>query len=82
MCVPGEQISGFLRESDVGPRDEKEMMSLQLSAPVFATPQPSLPVMRQFSPEPTVMMFFAVPGGWTVEAPGPLLPAANTIVSS
>ncbi len=58
------------------------MMSLALSAPVFATAQPSVPVMRQFSDAPTVMMFFAVPGGWTVDAPEPLFPAANTIVSS
>src|SRR6185436_13293348 len=28
------------------------------------------------------MMFLAVPGGWTVEAFGPLFPAAKTIVSS
>src|SRR5574338_663961 len=37
-CVPGATISGFLRPSDVGPRDEKEMMSLALSAPVSAMP--------------------------------------------
>src|SRR5574337_1363495 len=29
-CVPGAMMSGFLRPSDVGPRDEKEMMSLAL----------------------------------------------------
>src|SRR5882672_2806247 len=79
MCVPGAMISGFLRESLVGPREEKLMMSSALSAPVLATAQPSVPVMRQFSEAPTVMMFLAVPGGWTVDAPGPLLPAAKTI---
>ncbi len=39
------------------------MMSFALSAPVLAIAQPSVPVIRQFSEAPTVMMFFAVPGG-------------------
>jgi hypothetical protein len=58
------------------------MRSRRSFAPVLLTPQPSVPVWRLFSDAPTVMMFFAVPGGWTVEAPGPLFPAAKTIVSS
>jgi hypothetical protein len=82
MCVPGAEISGFLRWSEVGPRDEKLMMSSALFAPVLVMPQPSVPVMRQFSPAPTVMMFLAVLGGCTVEVPGPLLPAANTMLIS
>jgi len=56
MCVPGAVMSGFLRWSEHGPREEKLMMSSALSAPVLATPQPSLPVMRQFSLAPTVMI--------------------------
>ena len=32
-CVPGPMMSGFLRPSDVGPRLEKPMISLALSAP-------------------------------------------------
>jgi hypothetical protein len=35
--------SGFFRPSVVGPRLEKEMMSLALSAPVSVMPQPSVP---------------------------------------
>src|SRR6185295_19126013 len=82
MCEPGAQISGFLRESDVGPRELNDERSVALSAAVFAKPQPSVPVGRQFSDAPAVMMFLAVPGGCTVEPVGPSLPAANTIVIS
>ena len=62
MCVPGATTSGFMRPSCVGPRPEKLMMSLALSAPAFVTPQPSVPESRTLSAAPTVITFFAVPG--------------------
>ena len=62
MCVPGATTSGFMRPSWVGPRPEKLMMSLALSAPAFVTPQPSVPESRTLSAAPTVITFFAVPG--------------------
>ena len=43
MCVPGAEMSGFLRPSVQGPRLEKLMMSFALSAPLSAMPQPSFP---------------------------------------
>ena len=64
-----------------GPRLEKPMMSLALSAPVLAMPQPSVPVWRTFSLAPTVMTFLAVAGLLTVFAAEPSLPAAKTTVS-
>ena len=62
MCVPGATRSGFMRPSCVGPRLEKLMMSLALSAPPFETPQPSVPEPRTLSEAPTVITFLAVPG--------------------
>ena len=62
MCVPGATTSGFMRPSCVGPRPEKLMMSLALSAPAFVTPQPSVPESRTLSAAPTVITFLAVPG--------------------
>src|SRR4051812_26784454 len=38
MCVPGARISGFLRPSDVGPRDENVLISLALSAAASVMP--------------------------------------------
>ena len=52
MCVPGATTSGFMRPSCVGPRPEKLMMSLALSAPAFVTPQPSVPESRTLSAAP------------------------------
>src|SRR5262245_36417813 len=43
IWVPGAMISGFLRPSNAGPRDEKPMISFALSAPVSPTPDPSEP---------------------------------------
>ena len=84
MCVPGATMSGLMRPSPpaalTGPRLEKPMMSLALSAPVLPMPQPSFPVWRTFSPAPTVMMFLAVPGLLTVLAPDPSLPAAKITI--
>ena len=51
-----------MRPSCVGPRPEKLMMSLALSAPPFDTPQPSVPEPRTLSEAPTVITFLAVPG--------------------
>ena len=86
MCVPGAIISGLIRPSPplelIGPRLEKPMISLRLSAPELATPQPSEPVWRKFSPAPTVIMFLAVAGLPTVLAPLPSFPAAKTTVNS
>jgi hypothetical protein len=52
MCVPGATMSGLTRPSPpaelTGPRLEKPMMSLALSAPVLPMPQPSFPVWRKF----------------------------------
>src|SRR6218665_1250669 len=82
-CVPGATISGFLRPSAVGPRLEKLMMSLRLSAPVSAMAQLSAPPKAwTFSEAPTVMTFLAVPGLPTEFADGPLLPAAKAMTIS
>src|SRR5438093_1158566 len=82
MCVPGAMMSGFLRWSEQGPRDEKLTMSVRLSADEFGQPHPSVPVWRLFSDAPTAMMFFAVAGGRTVLALGPAFPAENTNITS
>ena len=66
MCVPGATRSGFRRPSWVGPRPEKLMTSVALSAPPFVTPQPSVPEPRTLSAAPTVITFFAVPGAVTL----------------
>src|SRR6185295_15397739 len=42
-CVPGAMISGLMRPSAVGPRLEKLMTSLALSAPASPMPQASVP---------------------------------------
>ena len=58
-------------------------MSLALSAPSSPMPLPSAPPKAcTFSAAPTVIRFLPPPGEPTVEAPGPALPAANTIVIS
>jgi hypothetical protein len=61
MWLPGATRSGFNRPSSVGPRLEKLMMSRALSAPLFVTPQPSMPLGRTPSDAPTVITFFADP---------------------
>ena len=65
---PGAIISGLIRPSSVGPRDEPDM---RLSG---------APLYRAWW-FPTVTTFFAVDGEPTVPAPGPSFPAANKIVS-
>src|ERR1035437_8240681 len=78
--VPGGTRSGFLRESAHGPRLEKLMMSLALSAPLSVRPQLSDPPKGcTFSHVPTVITFLAVPGVPTLLVDGPLLPAAKTM---
>jgi hypothetical protein len=82
--VPGAIRSGLTRASPpdelTGPRLEKAMTSLALSAPELPVPQPSMPVCRTFSPAPMVIMFLAVPGLPTVPALDPPLPAEKTTV--
>src|SRR5262249_39237568 len=63
IWVPGATISGFLRPSAAGPRDENPMISFALSAPVSPTPEPSTPPNGlTFSEAPTVSTFLPVPG--------------------
>src|SRR3954462_8191801 len=58
VCVPGPMMSGFLRWSVVGPRLEKEMMSLALFAPLSLMPEPPVPPNGlTSSPAPTVITF-------------------------
>src|SRR6185436_7350532 len=79
-------MSGLTRPSPpaelTGPRLEKPITSFELSAPLVAAAQPSVPVWRTFSPAPTQITFFAVAGLLTVLAPEPSFPAANTTVIS
>ena len=81
--VAGATRSGFLRPSDVGPRLEKLMMSLALSAPVSPMPQPSAPpngldALGAADGDDVL----AGPGRPTVFAPEPPLPAAKTMTIS
>ena len=77
MCVPGPITSGLVRWPGAGPRLEKLMTSLALSAPELPTPQPSVQPGRTFSDAPTVITFLPAPGDETVAAPGPSFAAAN-----
>src|SRR3990172_7990016 len=61
MCVPGAMTSGFFRPPGEGPRLEKPITSIALSAPVGPTAHPSVQVGRSFSDAPTVIMFFPFP---------------------
>ncbi len=83
MWVPGAITSGLTRPPGAGPRLEKLMMSMALSAPVGPMPQPSVQAPlsslgRWFSDAPTVIMFLPLPGVPMVPAPEPLLPAEKT----
>ncbi len=87
MWVPGAITSGLTRLPGAGPRLEKSMTSMALSAPEGPTRQssvqaPSSSEGRWFSEAPTVIMFFPFPGVPTVPEVGPELPAEKRMIIS
>jgi len=86
IWVPGAMVSGLTRSPSAGPRLEKPITSMALSAPVGPTLQPSVQspsssLGRSFSEAPTLSTFLPVAGLPTVELPEPELPAAKICIN-
>ncbi len=80
-------ISGLIRPPGAGPRLEKSIISMALSAPVELMLQPSVHEPsssegRSFSEAPTVIIFLPLPGVPMVAEEEPELPAEKIWINS